>query len=207
MREVLSRLRHRRSEAVPSFNGAKPSTASAFCRWAATSRCSARTTTRPAKPPTNQRAKHEPLDPRSYKAQSVPAADGHHFGRRDHESDFRGVFAAIALFDRRAAICLAPVWHSLPGETAWRADMHPGDRIMANQRSPQPTARRAALGRLMHAVVLGNLKRGSVSESSARAWPNRFGSSESRTNGAERSEPRRVGVEGPRTDQRWPNIR
>ena len=146
IRSRSDRLRCPRGSA--SSTGARPSTASASCRWAATSRCSARTTTPPTRsarerarmpddrmprhagPGAGCRGKRDHLEPRSYPAKSVPQRMADHLGGRDHEPDLRGDLRGVRL---RAGCPLHPVRtrrHVSRGSPAWDAGLAPGDRIL-----------------------------------------------------------------------------
>lgn len=101
----------------------------------------------------------EVYDPRSYKAQSVPRRMAIISAGVIMNLIFACIFAAIAY---RIGFKDSPcaVSQLLPGEPAWRADVHPGDRIISigDQTSIDGTPLR--FRDLMSAVILGNLKEG-----------------------------------------------
>jgi regulator of sigma E protease len=112
----------------------------------------------------NERAKEgagpvEVYDPRSYKAQSVPRRMAIISAGVIMNLIFACVFAAIAYSIGFKDMPCA-VSQLLPGEPAWRADIHPGDRIMAIGDHTSIDGAPLRFRDLMSAVVLGNLKEG-----------------------------------------------
>ncbi len=100
-----------------------------------------------------ERAKIEPLDPRSYKAKSVPQRMAIISAGVIMNLIFAVIFAAIAYY--RGVIdqpCM--ISGTLPGEIAWQADMQPGDKIL--QINDQPNDGQLRFRDLTQAVVLSN---------------------------------------------------
>jgi regulator of sigma E protease len=112
----------------------------------------------------NERAKTgaaeaEVYDPRSYKAQSVPRRMAIISAGVIMNLIFACVFAAIAYgMGFKDMPCV--VSEVIPGEPAWRADMHPGDNIVAIGGVTPPEDQPLRFRDLMGAVILGNLKEG-----------------------------------------------
>ncbi len=106
-----------------------------------------------------ERAKTEPLDPRSYKAQTVPERMAIISAGVIMNLIFAVIFAAIAFrVGVRAQPCILS--GTLPGEVAWQADMQPGDEIIQiNDRASEPHDD-LRWQDLMHAVMLGNPEQG-----------------------------------------------
>ena len=129
----------------------KPNTASASCRWAATSKCSARKTTprgsrkssserrRPRASPRRATARRTPLDieaaeqalydPRSYLAKSVPKRMAIISAGVIMNLVFAWVAATIA-YGVGVKQLACEVGNLQPGDPAWQADMRVGDRIL-----------------------------------------------------------------------------
>ena len=104
----------------------------------------------------NERSKNEPLDPRSYKAKSVPQRMAIISAGVIMNLIFAVVFAAIAF---RLGVHADPCVLSgtLPGEAAWQAALQPGDKIIQiNNRAGQPPNDELRWSDLMHAVMLSN---------------------------------------------------
>jgi regulator of sigma E protease len=101
----------------------------------------------------------EAYDPRSYKAQSVPRRMAIISAGVVMNLIFACIFAAIAYSIGFKDMPCA-VSQLLPGEPAWRADMHPGDRIVAIGDHTSMDGAPLRFRDLMTAVVLGDLKDG-----------------------------------------------
>ena len=102
-----------------------------------------------------ERAKTEPLDPRSYKAQTVPERMAIISAGVIMNLIFAVVFAAIAF---RLGVVAEPciVAGTLPGEAAWQADMQPGDVIVQINDRASEKDDELRWTDLMHAVMLSN---------------------------------------------------
>ncbi len=112
----------------------------------------------------NERAKVgepglETLDPRSYKAQSVPRRMAIISAGVVMNLIFACVFAAIACL-MGFKVPAAGVSHVFPGEPAWRADIRPGDQILAINGQISDDGEPLRFRDLTDAVILGDLKDG-----------------------------------------------
>ena len=116
----------------------------------------------------NRRTRAETLDPRSYKAQSVPRRMAIISAGVVMNLIFACVFAAIAYGIGFRGTCPASSRQLLPGEPAWRADIQPGDQIWQSTVKPATTASRLRFRDLTDAVILGNLKEGVELQDQAR---------------------------------------
>jgi regulator of sigma E protease len=104
-----------------------------------------------------ERAQHEPLDPRSYKAQSVPERMAIISAGVIMNLIFAVIFAAIAYhIGVRDLPCV--ISGTVPGEAAWQADMRPGDQVI--QINDQPSSEKLRFRDLQQAVVFSNPEEG-----------------------------------------------
>ena len=104
--------------------------------------------------------KTKPLDPRSYKAQSVPERMAIISAGVIMNLIFAVIFAAIAfLLGVKATPCILS--GTLPGEIAWQADLQPGDEIVQiNDRRGTPPDDELRWYDLNQAVMLSNPDKG-----------------------------------------------
>ncbi len=100
-----------------------------------------------------ERAKSEPLDPRSYKAKSVPQRMAIISAGVIMNLIFAVIFASIAYY-RGVVDQPCMISGTLPGEVAWQADMRPGDRVL--QINDEPNNGQLRFRDLTQAVVLSN---------------------------------------------------
>jgi regulator of sigma E protease len=110
----------------------------------------------PHEPTAEEQAAHLVLDPRSYMAKSVPQRMAIISAGVTMNVIFAFVMAAVAysIGVRDLACGISAV---VPGEAAWRADLRPGDSIVAiNDSGDRPLRFRD----LMNAVALGDLDKG-----------------------------------------------